>query len=148
MLVLFDLWQRPEIWSQVLLPAMAFHQHSSIQSNQLWDVDPHHSAVLHNTSNLRQSVHSGLSKELLDEAEAPVRDKLGVAYDQEVKVQIVVELKHGPPDTIPEHKHVLVLAPAVITIQVHMSFPYSVVGEEMVHVVDDCAAAFACYLSF
>jgi hypothetical protein len=39
----------------VLLPAVAFHQHRTIlQSNQLWDVDPCHSAVLRNTSNLRQ----------------------------------------------------------------------------------------------
>ena len=74
MLVLLDLWQRPEVQSQVLLPAIAFHQHHTIaflQSNQLWDVDPNHSAILHHTSNLLQSVHSGLSEALLDEAEAP-----------------------------------------------------------------------------
>ena len=59
------------------------------------------------------------------------------------KVQTGVELVHGPPGTIPEHKLVLVLATAVITIQVHMCFPNSMVGEEMVHIVDDCAAAFA-----
>ena len=80
---------------------------------------------------------SGLSESLLDEAEAPVRSTLGVACDEEVKVQIVVELVHGPPGTIPDHKLVLVLATAVITIQVHTCFPNSVVGEEMVHVVDD-----------
>ena len=69
MLVLLDLWQRPEVRSQVLLPAIAFHQHSTIlQSNQLWDVDLCHSAVIHDTSNLRQSVHSGLSEALLEEA--------------------------------------------------------------------------------
>jgi hypothetical protein len=45
-----------------------------------------------------------------------VRDKFGVACDQEVKVQILVERVHGPPGTIPEHKLVLVLATAVITI--------------------------------
>jgi hypothetical protein len=44
---------------------------------------------------------------------------------------------------MPEHKLVLVLSTAVITTQVHMWFPNFVVGEEMVHVVDDCAAAFA-----
>ena len=97
--------------------------------------------VLHNTSNLRQGVYSSLSEVLLDEAEAPVREKLGVAYDQEVKVQLVVELVHGPPGTIPEHKLVLVLSTAVITIQVHTCFPNvfsnSVADEEMVHVVDD-----------
>jgi hypothetical protein len=72
-LVLLDLWQRPELRSQVLLPAIAFHQHCTLlKSNQLWDVDPGHSAVLHNTSNLRQSVHSGHSETLLDEAKAPV----------------------------------------------------------------------------
>ena len=72
MLVLLVLCQRPEVRSQVLLPAIAFHQHRSIlQSNLLWDVDPCHSAVLYNTSNLRQSVHSGLSEALLDEPEAP-----------------------------------------------------------------------------
>ena len=56
-------------------------------TNQLWDVNPCHSAVLHSTSNLRQSVHSGLSEALHDEAEAPVGSKLGVACDQEVKVE-------------------------------------------------------------
>jgi hypothetical protein len=66
-LVLLDLWQRPEVQSQVLLPAIIFHQHCNIlQSNQLLDVDPCHSGVLHNTSNLRQSVHSGLSESLLE----------------------------------------------------------------------------------
>jgi hypothetical protein len=67
-----------------------------------------------------------------------------VACDQEVKVQTVMEFVHGLPGTIPEHKCVLVLATAVITIQVHTCFSNSVVGEEMVHVVEDCAAAFAC----
>ena len=33
-----------------------------------------------------------------------------MACDQEVKVQTVVELVHGPPGTIPDHKCVLVLA--------------------------------------
>ena len=47
------------------------------------------------TSAISDSVHSGLSEALLDEAEAPVRGKLGVACDQEVKVQILVELVHG-----------------------------------------------------
>ena len=42
-----------------------------------------------------------------------------------------------------EHKLVLVLATGVITIQVHTCFTNTVV-EEVVHVVDDCAAAFAC----
>ena len=103
--------------------------------------------VLHNTSNLRQGVYSGLSEALLDEAEAPVGGKLGVACDQEVKVQIVVELVHGPPGTIPEHKLVIILATAVNTLQVHTGFPNSVVGEEMVHVVD-CTAAFAGWHTF
>ena len=102
-----------------------------------------HSAVLHNTSNLRQSVHHGLSEVLLDEAEAPVGGKLDVACDQEIKVQTAVELVHGPPGTRPEHTLVLVFATAVITIQIHTCFPNSVVGEEMVNVVDDCSAAFA-----
>jgi hypothetical protein len=52
--------------------------------------------------------------------------KLGVACDQEVKVQTVVELVHGPPGIIPEHKLVLVLATAVITTKVHKCFPNSV----------------------
>jgi hypothetical protein len=117
----------------VLLPDIAFHQHCTIlQSNQLWDVDTCHSAVLHNTRNLRQGIHSGLSEALFDEAKAQVRGKL--------KVQIVVELVHGPPGTIPENK-LNVLATAVITIQVHMCFPNSIV-EEIVHVgsslFDDC----------
>ena len=72
---------------------------------------------------ISDSFHSGLAESLLDEAEAQDRDKLGVTCDQEVKVQIVVELVHGPPGTIAEHKLVLVLATAVITIQVHMCFP-------------------------
>ena len=67
--------------------------------------------------NLRQIVHSGLSEALLDEAEAPVGGKLGLACDQEVNVENLVELVHRPPGTIPEHKRVLVLATAVITIQ-------------------------------
>jgi hypothetical protein len=72
-LVLLDLWQRPEVQSQVLLPAIASYQHRTIiQSNQMQDVDPCHSAVLHNISNLRQSLHSGLSEALLDKADAPV----------------------------------------------------------------------------
>ena len=79
-----------------------------------------HSAVLHNTSNLRQSVHSGLSEALLDDAEAPVGDKLGVACDQEVKVQTVVELVHGPPGRRPEHKLVIVLATAVLNSSSHV----------------------------
>ena len=99
--------------------------------------------MLHNTSNLRQSVNSGLSEAMLDEAKAPVGGKLGVACDQEVKVQTVVELVYGPPGTIPEHKCVLVLATAFITIQVHTCFPNSVVVEEILHVVEDYAAAFA-----
>jgi hypothetical protein len=38
-LVLLDLWQRQELWSQLLLPTIAFHQHPTIlQSKQLWDV--------------------------------------------------------------------------------------------------------------
>jgi hypothetical protein len=53
------------------------------------------------------------------------------------------ELVHGPQGTIPEHTLVLVLATAVNTIQVHTCFLNSVVGEEMVHLVDDLAAAFA-----
>ena len=70
MLVLLYLWRWPEERSQVLLPAITFHQHRTIlQSNQLWDVDPCHCAVLHNTSNLRQSVHSDLSETLFDEGE-------------------------------------------------------------------------------
>jgi hypothetical protein len=52
----------------------------------------------------------------------------------------VVELVHGPPGTIPEYKLVLVLITAVITIQVHMGFPNSIVGEETMHIVDDCTA--------
>jgi hypothetical protein len=41
-----------------------------------------------------------ISVALLDGAGAPVRGKLHVAYDQEVKVQTVVELVHGLPGTI------------------------------------------------
>ncbi|KAK6320523.1 hypothetical protein J4Q44_G00096300 [Coregonus suidteri] len=86
----------PEVRSQVLLPAIAFHQHRTIlQSNQLWDVDPMSQCSPSHNSNLRQSVHSGLSEALLDEAEAAVVGKLDVACDQEVKVQTVVELVHG-----------------------------------------------------
>jgi hypothetical protein len=70
------------------------------------------------------------------------KHKLGVACDREVKVKIVVELVHCPPGTIPEHKLVIVLATAVIAIQVHTYFPNFVVGE--CTVIDDCAAAFAC----
>ena len=55
----------------------------------------------------------------------------------------MVELVHGPPGIIPEHKLVIVFATAIITILVHTCFPNSIVGEEMVQVVDDCAAAFA-----
>jgi hypothetical protein len=43
-----DLWQRPEVRSQVLMPAIAFHQYRTIlQSNQVWDVDHCHNGVLH-----------------------------------------------------------------------------------------------------
>ena len=54
----------------------------------------------------------------------------------------MLEVVHGPPGTITDDKLVLVLATAVITIQVHTCFPNSVF-EEMVHVVDDCATVFA-----
>lgn len=47
---------------------------------------------------------SGISEALLDDPEAPVGGELGVACDQEVKVQTVVELVHGPPGTVAEHK--------------------------------------------
>ena len=67
---------------------------------------------------------------VLDEAEAPVGGELVVACDQEVKVQTVVELVHGPPGTIPEHKSVLILTIAVITIQAHTYVPTSLVGEK------------------
>ena len=81
-------------------------------------------------------------KRCFGKAEAPVEGKLGVACDQEERVQTVVELVHDPPGTIPEHKRVIVLVTEVITIQVHTCFPNSVV-EEMMHVAGDCAPAFA-----
>ena len=40
---------------------------------------------------------SGLSEVLFDEAEAPGAGKLGVACDQEVKAQTVVELVNDRP---------------------------------------------------
>jgi hypothetical protein len=48
------------------LPAIAFHQHRIIlQSNQLWDVDPCHCAVLHNTSNLIKRCLISIKEEML-----------------------------------------------------------------------------------
>jgi hypothetical protein len=134
-LVLLDLLQLPEVRSQALYTAIAFHKHRIIlQSNQLWDVDACHSSVLHNTSNLRQSVQSGHFEALLDEAEVPVGGKLGVVCDQEVKVQTVVELVH---DTIPEHK----LGHCSYRNSCPHVFPQL---RSYMYIVDDCAAAFAC----
>ena len=65
-LVLIDLWQWPEVRSQVL-PAIAFHQHRTIlQSNQLWDIDPCAGVVKDTTVNLRESAsHVGVTLLLL-----------------------------------------------------------------------------------
>lgn len=54
----------------------------------------------------------------------------------------------GPPRTVAQHKPVLVLAAAVVTVQIHMRPTNSIVTEEMMQVADRCIAALTGWHSF
>ena len=120
MLVTLDTWERSEVATQMLLPVVALNKHGAIlQAHKLGDVDVFHwRAVPHDSSNVIQSVHSGLPEALLDKAKAPVGAKLGVACNQEVEGQCLVKAMHGPPCTVPQHEVVLVLPTATVNLNV------------------------------
>lgn len=124
---------------------VCFHKHlSSLITNQLGDI---HIALWcarpHSLADVFEAGNWCSVEPLLKQPKTPVWCKLRVASNQKIEGQTVMKTHHALPSQVPKHELFLVLSRAVVTVQLDMFLPKSMMGEEMVQVWEACIGAFA-----
>ena len=76
--------------------------------------------------------HSSPFKQLFKKAKTPIWTKLGVADQQKGQSYLLVEPCHHPPHQIVNHKAVLVLSCAVVSVKMDFSFTKGMIFKKMV----------------
>ena len=107
---------------KVTCPVVRRNNHSSILcTNKLGVV--HISWLLNNSDNVIQTAHPRMSKHSLQQAETPIRSKLGMPHNQKWHCDVVVEAHHHPPRKILHHVAIFVLTRTVICVEGDVRFP-------------------------
>ena len=93
--------------------------------------------------------YSGAAESLLQEAEAPVRRKLGVGNYEEGEGDVMVQTYYYSSDEVMEHGIVLVLPHTVVCMQVNICFSQAMLLEEVVEQRDNnCVGPLPCVAGF
>ncbi len=117
---LLDADHLPELRGKEGYPVQRRHNHTPMLiADQLCLIT--FCRLLDHFSNRPQAADSGSLEETLEEPEAPIGRELCVTHYQEGQRDVSVPSCDGPPQQVPDHVVVLVLARAVVCVEVHIS---------------------------
>ena len=89
------------------------------------------SCLLDNCSNVIKGTKLRLPKESLKQSETPIRREFGVPYRKERHLYLIIKASKNPPHEILHHEAVLILATAIVGVEMEVGFTKSVVVKEM-----------------
>ena len=136
------------------------------RSTQMWPVSGWHRQIFHLVSmqlgndnfccwciqsclcNVTQAVYFGMLKFPFERAKAPIRCKLHMAHQHEWQGHFLMAPRYHMPQKVLQYGIILVLAAAVICMQMSSSLPEAVLLEEKVKQADDCVGSFSSLDSF
>ena len=99
--------------------------------------------ILDNPRYVIKASNFGATESLLKQSEAPVRGKLSVPHHHEGQGNLLVQPCHHPPGQVLHDVAVLILAAAVIRMQVKSCFTYVVCAQEVMQHADHAISPFA-----